>query len=109
MTTLRVGSEDHDVGDRGCAACAMPYPRECECGGLVHGNIDWERGQELMLPMEQEALDTKCDRCGRSDRIVQQRWEPTAEDQRKAEELAEKLTGKKWDFGTPPEEPEPSK
>jgi len=108
MKTLRIGEDDHDVGDRTCPACRMPYPRDCECGGLVHGNIDWERGQELMLPVEQEALDTKCERCGKSDRIVQQRWEPTAEDRRKAEELAEKLTGKRWNFGASSDESEPS-
>ena len=104
MTTLRVGSEDHDVGNRTCAACAFRYPVDCECGGLVHGDINWERGQDLMLATEQQALDTRCDRCGRSGQIIRERPELTAEERRMAEKMYEELTGKKLDLEVPSEE-----
>ena len=108
MTTLRVGSEDHDVGDTTCAPCAFRYPSDCECGGLIHGDINCERGQDLMLPVDQEALDTKRDRCGKSGQILRQRPELTPEERRVTEEIYEKLAGKKLDLGTSPDESEPS-
>lgn len=100
MEPVRFNAQEHDAGDRTCAACAMPYPQDCTCGGLVHASIDWDRGQDLMLPIEQEAITYKCDRCHESGQKIQRRWEPTEEDRRNAERIAKELTGKDWDFGS---------
>jgi tRNA G26 N,N-dimethylase Trm1 len=101
---FRVGSEDHDVADKTCPACTMPYPVQCECGGLVHGNVNWDRGQDLMLSVDNEAVDTKCDRCKKTDQLIRPVWKPSLEDRRNAERIAKKLTGKDWDFGGSEEE-----
>ena len=80
----------------------MPYPLDCECGGLIHGTIDWEH-----TTVENYTRDLKCDRCHKKGRTTEKKWEPTEEVRRRAEESAEKLTGKKWDFGVKPEGDKP--
>jgi len=37
---VRYGSHRrrHHVGDKKCCQCWFDYPKECECGGLVHRN-----------------------------------------------------------------------
>jgi len=103
---FQVGQDEHDAGDAACAACARPYPQGCKCGGLIHATINWERGQDLMLEMDQEALDTKCDRCGAATQLLQRPWKPTPEQVRMAEERLQQLTGKKWNLGSDEEEPQ---
>lgn len=62
--TFYVGPEEsceHTVGDADCQAgwCGVHgYPKDCECGGLIHadfGDEDWDGDYWLYK---------KCDRCG---------------------------------------------
>ena len=53
----------HRVGDRAChegwcGAIAEPYPKACECGGLIHADFGDEDHDGNYW------LYTKCDRCG---------------------------------------------
>lgn len=97
---LMVEGDPHDVGDRRCATCERPYPRPCGCGGLIHASVNWERGQELNLPLEKSALDTKCDGCGKAAKVVELKWEPSADELRVAEDFIERKTGERPDLGS---------
>lgn len=46
----------HDVGDSSCRFCWESFPRECDCGGLVHG-------QFLEEDYDGYYLIYKCDKC----------------------------------------------
>lgn len=69
----------HDKGDVTCAACTRPYPMKCTCGGLVHADNNWERGQFLMLDVGVNALDLRCERYGKVWAKVEKEWVPTPE------------------------------
>lgn len=68
METIDVSGEgmyQHVVGDENCRAgwCAGrgPYPKPCECGGLIHADFGDEDSDCNYW------LYTKCDRCGESE------------------------------------------
>jgi hypothetical protein len=78
--TFELADGDHDVGDVGCPACSGPYPKRCKCGGILHGGINYERGQDLMLTEGRQAFDLRCEACGWMGQSVEQQPEPTPED-----------------------------
>ena len=58
MGQFKIDVFDHDVGDNECPECWDGFPRECQCGGLVHasfGDEDYEGDYWLYY---------KCDKCG---------------------------------------------
>jgi hypothetical protein len=92
---------EHDVGDEGCMACTRLYPVRCSCGGLVHGSTSladpdsgpqggdyeeppWQETEahrlESLRMKDNEYVDTKCDRCGKTEEVIRKRWEPTPEE-----------------------------
>ena len=58
--------EDHVIGDTdcNCGACGIhnyPFPKQCDCGGLIHAEW-WED-----MPDGDHSFMTKCDKCGRKE------------------------------------------
>jgi len=51
-------SDMHNIGDPKCDGCWKVWPRECECGGLVHA----EFGEQLTY--DSYSLVIQCDKCG---------------------------------------------
>ncbi len=51
----------HIIGDKKCGECWSGYPRECECGGLIHASFGDENYDCDYW------LYTKCDKCGESE------------------------------------------
>ena len=41
----------HEWGNPGCDDCPQGYPRRCECGGLIHAEV------------ESDGFTLKCDGC----------------------------------------------
>ncbi len=76
---VEIADEDHFVGDSGCPACGNPYPQRCGCGGLIHGQIDWEGSAEIEVAAGDEVYLTGCDRCGKREAVGNRRQEMTEE------------------------------
>lgn len=53
--------DTHARGDRHCADCTTGFPRDCRCGGLVHGEV-------VQVPGDGFVQLTRCERCGEPDR-----------------------------------------
>ncbi len=53
MNWVRDFDEYHDTGMKDCPACMVP-PEACQCGGLVHNQLENEDLQEYQR---------MCDRC----------------------------------------------
>jgi hypothetical protein len=62
-TILIDGYSEHEVGDAECGECWSGYPKQCDCGGLVHACFgDYTNAAEGSY-----YLATKCDRCGEAE------------------------------------------
>lgn len=55
------GTFEHPVGDKECTECWDEYPKECECGGLIHASFGDYNDEESFY------LVTMCDKCGESE------------------------------------------
>lgn len=67
-----------------------------ECGGLVHADNNWERGQYLMLDVGVNALDLRvrtAERCGIRSRRSGSR---PPEEQKRIDEFIRQKTGGQW-------------
>jgi hypothetical protein len=61
-----VGEEvNHRAGDHECPECYEEYPEPCRCGGLMHGASTGEEDEDGNV-----RLVTACDRCGRSEDML---------------------------------------
>ena len=56
--TFKIDTWTHVKGDKDCDGCWAGYPKECECGGLVHAEFGDENfdGDYWLIYL--------CDRCG---------------------------------------------
>lgn len=64
MKLFTVGTEPtHRVGDAQCPVCWEDYPEPCPCGGLMHGAGIEEDERDV-------SVVTLCDRCGRSEDLL---------------------------------------
>lgn len=56
--TFKVESFDHEIGNANCDECWTGYPKQCQCGGLVHAEFgDY-------IDCENAYLVYSCDKCG---------------------------------------------
>jgi len=53
--------EEHEIGNMECDTCWGGYPKQCECGGLIHATFGDENSDcDYWLYYE-------CDKCGSTD------------------------------------------
>ena len=56
-----IDGNEHQVGKKDCEDCWGNYPKDCECGGLIHAAFGDENSDGDYW------LYTKCDKCGESE------------------------------------------